>query len=64
MLGIPTVMGRLIQQAFLQVLTPIFDPQFFGGQLRVPPRKKGSRCGEVCAAAWRRDTNGPWTWTQ
>lgn len=27
-LGIPTVMDRLIQQALLQVLTPIFDPHF------------------------------------
>ena len=28
MLGIPTVMDRLIQQMLLQVLTPIFDPTF------------------------------------
>lgn len=28
LLGIPTVLDRLIQQALLQVLTPIFDPQF------------------------------------
>lgn len=28
MLGIPTVVDRLIQQALLQVLTPIFDPGF------------------------------------
>ena len=28
MLGIPTVVDRFIQQAVLQVLTPIFDPQF------------------------------------
>ncbi|UNO50569.1 group II intron reverse transcriptase/maturase [Alicyclobacillus acidoterrestris] len=28
MLGIPTVQDRLIQQALLQVLTPIFDPMF------------------------------------
>jgi RNA-directed DNA polymerase len=28
MLGIPTVLDRMIQQAFLQVLTPIFDPTF------------------------------------
>jgi RNA-directed DNA polymerase len=28
LLGIPTVLDRLIQQAFLQVLTPIFDPTF------------------------------------
>lgn len=27
-LGIPTVVDRLIQQSLLQVLTPIFDPQF------------------------------------
>ncbi len=27
-LGIPTVLDRLIQQALLQVLTPIFDPGF------------------------------------
>lgn len=28
LLGIPTVMDRLIQQALLQVMTPIFDPYF------------------------------------
>ncbi|ELK38768.1 groupII intron-encoded protein, partial [Brevibacillus agri BAB-2500] len=27
-LGIPTVADRFIQQAILQVLTPIFDPEF------------------------------------
>lgn len=27
-LGIPTVMDRMIQQAILQVLTPLFDPSF------------------------------------
>ena len=28
LLGIPTVVDRLIQQALLQVLTPVFDPGF------------------------------------
>jgi len=28
MLGIPTVVDRLIQQMLVQVLTPIFDPRF------------------------------------
>ncbi len=28
MLGIPTVLDRLIQQSLLQVLTPVFDPTF------------------------------------
>lgn len=31
MLGIPTVLDRLIQQALLQVLNPIFDPGFSDG---------------------------------
>jgi RNA-directed DNA polymerase len=28
LLGVPTVLDRVIQQAILQVLTPIFDPEF------------------------------------
>jgi RNA-directed DNA polymerase len=28
MLGVPCVLDRVIQQAILQVLTPIFDPEF------------------------------------
>ncbi len=28
LLGIPTVIDRIIQQAILQKLTPIFDPKF------------------------------------
>ena len=28
MLGIPTVLERFIGQAIMQILTPIFDPQF------------------------------------
>jgi RNA-directed DNA polymerase len=28
MLGVPTVLDRVIQQSILQVLTPIFDPEF------------------------------------
>ena len=28
LLGIPTVMDRLLQQALLQVMNPIFDPHF------------------------------------
>ena len=30
LLGIPTVLDRMIQQAIAQVLTPIFDPEFSG----------------------------------
>jgi RNA-directed DNA polymerase len=38
-LGIPTVMDRLIQQALLQVLTPIFDPTFSVDSYGFRPRK-------------------------
>lgn len=37
MLGIPTVMDRLIQQALLQVLTPIFEPTFSEGSFGFRP---------------------------
>jgi RNA-directed DNA polymerase len=36
-LGIPTVMDRLIQQALLQVLQPIFDPKFSEGSFGFRP---------------------------
>ena len=41
MLGIPTVMDRLIQQALLQVLTPIFDPQFSESSYGFRPGRRG-----------------------
>ncbi|HHY68475.1 MAG TPA: group II intron reverse transcriptase/maturase [Alicyclobacillus sp.] len=40
MLEIPTVMDRLIQQALLQVLTPIFDPQFSEASYGFRPGRK------------------------
>ena len=36
-LGIPTVMDRLVQQALLQVLQPIFDPGFSGSSYGFRP---------------------------
>lgn len=37
MLGIPTVLDRLIQQAILQVLSPIFEPSFSDGSFGFRP---------------------------
>ena len=48
-LGIPTVVDRLIQQALLQILQPIFDPTFWRPQLRVPTGTPGARCCTACA---------------
>lgn len=40
-LGIPTVIDRLIQQAALQVLTPLFDPGFSPHSYGFRPGKRG-----------------------
>lgn len=39
MLGIPTVLDRVIQQAVLQVLTPIFDPGFSESSFGFRPKR-------------------------
>jgi group II intron reverse transcriptase/maturase len=41
LLGIPTVIDRLIQQATLQALTPIFDPSFSVNSFGFRPNKRG-----------------------
>jgi RNA-directed DNA polymerase len=38
-LGVPTVVDRLIQQAVLQTLTPIFDPHFSDASFGFRPRR-------------------------
>jgi len=47
-LGIPTVLDRFIQQALLQVLTPIFDPTFSDGSFGFRPGR-GAHDAVVCA---------------
>jgi RNA-directed DNA polymerase len=39
MLGVPTVMDRLIQQALLQALTPVFDPHFSAMSFGFRPKR-------------------------
>ncbi|WP_275040499.1 group II intron reverse transcriptase/maturase [Nocardiopsis kunsanensis] len=39
MLGVPTALDRLIQQALAQVLTPVFDPHFSGASFGFRPGK-------------------------
>lgn len=41
LLGIPTVVDRLIQQALLQVLTPLFDPHFSEASFGFRPERRG-----------------------
>ena len=39
LLGIPNITERLIQQAILQVLTPIFDPDFSESSFGFRPKR-------------------------
>lgn len=41
LLGIPTVTDRLIQQAIMQVLTPLFDPTFSEHSYGFRPQRRG-----------------------
>lgn len=57
MLGIPTVLDRLLQQALLQVLTPQFDPTFSDASFGFRPRRSAhqalDRAKEHIAAGHR-----------
>jgi len=57
MLGIPTVLDRMIQQALLQVLQPIFDPTFSDGSFGFRPGRGAhdavARAREHIAAGYR-----------
>ena len=58
LLGVPTCLDRLIQQAIAQVLTPVFDP---GSVPAVPPiRRSGSR-GGASRTAWSGSRTSTWT---
>lgn len=48
MLGIPTVLDRFVQQAVLQVLTPVFDPHFSESSFGFRP---GRGCHDAVKAA-------------
>jgi len=43
MLGIPTVLDRLIQQAFLQVMGPIFEPTFSDASCGFRPKRSAQQ---------------------
>jgi RNA-directed DNA polymerase len=50
LLGIPTVIDRLIQQAMAQVLTPMFDPQFSEHSYGFRPQRSAHQAIEAAQA--------------
>jgi group II intron reverse transcriptase/maturase len=47
LLGVPTVLDRLIQQAIAQILTPIFDPEFSGSSFGFRPGRSAHQAVRV-----------------
>lgn len=58
MLGVPTVLDRLVQQAIAQVLTPIFDPHFSGSSFGFRP----GRSAHQAVRAARRAIEDGYRW--
>jgi RNA-directed DNA polymerase len=58
MLGIPTVLDRFIQQAVLQVLQPLFDPEFSNSSYGFRP----GRSAQQAVAAAKRFVEAGRTW--
>ena len=50
LLGIPTVVDRLVQQAIAQVLTPLFDPQFSEHSYGFRPKRSAQQAIEAAQA--------------
>ncbi|MFG2249146.1 group II intron reverse transcriptase/maturase [Spirillospora sp. NPDC048823] len=51
MLGVPTVLDRMIQQAIAQVLTPVFDPEFSGSSFGFRPGRSAHQAVRVARRA-------------
>ncbi len=49
-LGVPTVLDRMIQQALLQVLTPVFDPHFSAHSYGFRPRRSAHQAVQAARA--------------
>jgi group II intron reverse transcriptase/maturase len=63
LLGVPTALDRLIQQALLQVLTPVFDPFFHDSSFGFRPGRSAHQAVEMArqsiadGAAWAVDVD-------
>ena len=62
-LGIPNVQERLIQQAILQVLTPIFDPEFSASSFGFRPNRSAQQAAKQVQDYIRPVIVTAWIWT-
>ena len=65
LLGVPTCLDRLIQQAIAQVLTPVFDPGFSGSSFGFRPGRSAHQAvrprGGASPTAWDGSQTSTWT---
>lgn len=54
LLGIPNIVERLIQQAIVQVLTPIFDPSFSESSFGFRPKRSAHGAAKKVRSIIRR----------
>lgn len=62
LLGIPTVLDRLIQQSILQVLTPVFDPHFSESSYGFRPGQGATTRSWRPKPTWKPDIALWWIW--
>jgi len=58
-LGIPTAIDRLVQQAFVQELTPILDPQMSGSSYGFRPDEARTKHSRQAPRTWSKATKLP-----
>jgi len=62
-LGIPTTRDRLVQQAMLQVLTPILDPTFSESSFGFRPGRGAHDALRRRNDTWKTVVSSSWIWT-
>jgi len=60
-LGIPTVLDRVVQQAILQVLQPILDPSFSEHSYGFRPNRNAHQAVAAAQTYIQQVTIGSWT---
>jgi len=62
MLGIPTVLDRLIQQAIQQTLVPLWEPEFSGHSYGFRPGRSAQQAVKAAQRHVNQGNAGWWTW--
>lgn len=62
-LGVPTILDRVLQQAALQILSPLFDPLFSEHSYGFRPGRSAGQAVNRRKSIKPKARTGSWTWT-